>query len=935
MLATSSDPLSTRKKDVVARALPDEVIYQVWKGRYYTTCDYSMLLNILKRERHPKIHEYVRRNQPVNLFFDIDFNHNMLIVDTVETQTEHEETGTSHAETSITRENVLDVLHARLLPFLENADTHRRVILHSHKSDKTSYHVIYKLYMYGNLPVMISNKMWIRKNVFDAYNLAGLRDVSGKSIIDPMVYNDGTLRTYLSCKSTKPYRPFRFDQRSQHESELESFIGYSFPSGYDATVGRAIDAPLSTFPESTTTLPPEQDYAIREFVHQKFGVPLSNFRSTTRIGTGIPQVYIADFKHEPCMIADRTHKSNTQYVVLGPKKATYKCRDVADCTQKKEDRLIVTYADYTDALKAMLIKPGPDVKGEMKAVIRARTNDSPPGSPVYDIEHGEISYAETAQSTYYDEKDPGVHIMTPSHYRLRRNSSCVEFYESMTSAPSVVQHITINQHFYGVIEDAPYRIKIPSGVFDNQAMTERWEDAINLTGEDTLAEIFCIDEDNVVYSNGSFYIFTGTIWKVDTEGLILSRAIKQKLVPMLTTIIEAFDVGDKAHNAIIKTRKLLDSNKGLSNILSRTKNTLHREDFATKLGTNLRLVPFENGVYEIEHCRFRPYSRHDMFTTTVGYSYDPEVRNLEVMNMLSSIFPDEGIRQFFVNSVANALDGAIPNTRFIMMVGETASNGKTCIMNLMQKTFGFLSEVINPTILIRKEGDPASASPHLAKLINVRLVCLSEPEKGELNTSSLKRLFGGESVNARFLHHNEISFKVIAKAFIACNKPPKIDSSDEGAWRRIVCIPFTSRFVSSPTKPNEFPVDIMLSHKIDTDPSMRQTFMNILIGFLGKDSPMPIAVALRTTQVRECNDQFTKWMHESIVQEADALLTLQSIVQAYKGEIVTGTKVLSKYKERVDSFLDEKFNIPQSNYMSRSTSDRSRKRCWKGVKLVQ
>ena len=494
----ASDTHSTRKKDVVARAGPNEVIYQVWKGRYFAVCDYDTLLLILRNTRHPKIHEYVRRTQAVNLFFDIDFDHAFSVSDVQDPSAQ-----------SITRANIIQAIEAKIQPFLSTF-TYRKVILSSHTTGKTSFHVIFKLFQSGE-HVMIANRRWIRKNVYDKFKLDELKDGAGRSIVDPMVYNDGTLRTYLSCKSSKPYRPFQFEAGSEHESELESFIGYSFPGGYDITIGRVDEESVRDREASqSTTLEPEQDRAIREFVSKKFMVPTDRITATMRLGTSDPQVYIADFKDTPCKIADREHKSNCQYVVIGPKKATYKCRDVADCSQKKDERLTISFAEYTDGLKQMLMKPGPDLKAEMKALIRKRTNDSPSGSPIYDLEQGSLSMAESSLSTFYDENDPGTHIMTPKAYKLRRLNSTTKFNGSIEEAPLIMKHITINKHYYGAVEESAYNLKLPFGLFD-PTLSDLWERALGLTGEDTLAKIFSRDEKEVVYSAGSYYCFTGSV----------------------------------------------------------------------------------------------------------------------------------------------------------------------------------------------------------------------------------------------------------------------------------------------------------------------------------------------------------------------------------------------------------------------------------------
>lgn len=908
--------ISTRKRDVLTRAAASDVIFMEWKGKYRTVQDHHHLLRLLIDTHRPMIHEYVRKDQPVNLFFDIDFKH---------TQSR------AQLETTLTRENVLDALHDKLLPFLEPFASHRRIVLSSHTADKTSFHIIYKLCSADGL-LMCLNKRWIKTNVYDALHLEDLKDSQGQSIIDPAVYNDGTLRTFKSFKEAHDSTPFVFDTLSHHTNMLECFIGYSSSEGFTTTIsasGQAISI-RPTNPTHTTLLSVELDEQLCQFVASKFRVQPDHISRTSQYGSSHPPVYSIDFKDDPCRIAGREHRSNTQYITVGPKKATYRCFDNA-CAQQKDERTTVSFTDYTQELKALFVKPSEIVRTQMKAVIRLKTDDSPPGSPVYDVEKGMISISKSPASKFYDENDPGTHVMSPHAYKLRRTSYTTEFNE--WDAPLVVQHITVNQNYYGQNDEQSFIISIPQDIFNDTKLTALWEDAINLTGEDTLAELFCLGETTIVYSSECYFVFTGSLWARDAEGLSITNKIKSKLVPSLDKIFRAFETDTKAQAVILKTRRLIDSNKGLANILTRARYALSDEKFAVKLDTRVRLIPFDNGVYDIEHSLFRDYTIDDLCTKTVGYDYDETVVNGEVLSMLDLILPQPDIRNYFMKCCADALDGAIPNTNFVMMIGESASNGKTVLLRLMRLAFGGLCETINPTTLTRKEADAASASPHLAKLQNVRLVCLSEPENGEINTAALKRLFGGETINARFLHRNEVSFDLIAKAFIACNHPPKIDPTDAGVWRRIVCVPFTTRFVQIPTLPNERQLDPTISHRINEDLTYRSSFMNMLIRLLNQTVEIPEAVKLKTTNVKQCNDQFTEWLDGTLSEAHGKLLTLQTIVQNYKGEAVKSTQVLAKYRGRVETYLVEKGFSAAGTYTSRFIETGVKKCCWLGLVL--
>ena len=229
---------------------------------------------------------------------------------------------------------------------------------------------------------------------------------------------------------------------------------------------------------------------------------------------------------------------------------------------------------------------------------------------------------------------------------------------------------------------------------------------------------------------------------------------------------------------------------------------------------------------------------------------------------------------------------------------------------------------------------PINLSPHLAKLQNARLVCMSEPERSGFNTSVLKRLFGGEKISSRMLRHNEVSFKVLAKGFIACKNMPTIDATDAGVWRRLVCVPFTSRFVQSPTLPHEKPIDEMLSHNIDNDIEWRQSFMNILISYMGTNVEMPEAVKMKTKRAREQADEFVEWLSEAIIERPEGLLTLGEVVQAYcPEEAMKGSRITCRYKNRIMSLLSSKFGIQEHDYKRRRIPNGKPIVCWVGVGL--
>jgi putative DNA primase/helicase len=82
-------------------------------------------------------------------------------------------------------------------------------------------------------------------------------------------------------------------------------------------------------------------------------------------------------------------------------------------------------------------------------------------------------------------------------------------------------------------------------------------------------------------------------------------------------------------------------------------------------------------------------------------------------------------------------------------------------------------------------------TPDLAKLPGVRYLRTGEPDKGaKLNESLIKRVTGGDPVDARDLNKSFFTFFAQFKLTIACNSKPRITGTDGGIWRRMILVPW-------------------------------------------------------------------------------------------------------------------------------------------------
>jgi phage/plasmid-associated DNA primase len=85
-----------------------------------------------------------------------------------------------------------------------------------------------------------------------------------------------------------------------------------------------------------------------------------------------------------------------------------------------------------------------------------------------------------------------------------------------------------------------------------------------------------------------------------------------------------------------------------------------------------------------------------------------------------------------------------------------------------------------------------------------------------------------DQIKTRALFKEPISYQPHLTLAVCANQYLKIDSQDEGTWRRIRAIPFKSKFCQKPdpNNPFEFKVDIDMPNKLEM---LKESFVSMLI----------------------------------------------------------------------------------------------------------
>lgn len=230
----------------------------------------------------------------------------------------------------------------------------------------------------------------------------------------------------------------------------------------------------------------------------------------------------------------------------------------------------------------------------------------------------------------------------------------------------------------------------------------------------------------------------------------------------------------------------------------------HNADFTNQLDVcNEHVLPFGNGVLDMQEMRLRPGRPDDMVSRGPSYAYvdyrgdDDEVLQLE--RLLTTLFPDRELRQFILDFGATLLRKRNRFKHMYIFTGNT-NGGKSLFMSLLNAAFETLYGVLPVTALTGRQNDPSSQNDYLARTHGMSFCVCHEPDSTtqqiypdvmKVMTSDTDRL------TVRGLYESVREMVITWKLGLVCNWPPVFVNLDNATRERCKFIPFASTFTDS------------------------------------------------------------------------------------------------------------------------------------------
>jgi P4 family phage/plasmid primase-like protien len=288
----------------------------------------------------------------------------------------------------------------------------------------------------------------------------------------------------------------------------------------------------------------------------------------------------------------------------------------------------------------------------------------------------------------------------------------------------------------------------------------------------------------------------------------------------------------------IKNLNIIVKKLGNANDINRIVNLCaieyYDKEFIGVLDENRDLLCFKNGVVDLTGKVFRDGLPQDYISKCTNINYikyeDIPKENIDTINLfMDQLFPDKELCTYMWEHLASSISGRIHNQTFNYYIG-LGSNGKSVLTDLMKECLGDYNCASQISLITEEAPKHGSADSYLAELKGARFVIMQEPSKGKtLKEGLMKQLTSGiDEIKTRALFKDPISYKPHLTLVVCANQYLKIDSQDEGTWRRIRAIPFLSKFCANPdsANPYEFMVDIDMPNKLKL---LADCFLSMLV----------------------------------------------------------------------------------------------------------
>jgi putative DNA primase/helicase len=283
-------------------------------------------------------------------------------------------------------------------------------------------------------------------------------------------------------------------------------------------------------------------------------------------------------------------------------------------------------------------------------------------------------------------------------------------------------------------------------------------------------------------------------WETDRNGAVMRLAEET----VLSILNEALTLNNQAdRNELLRHAMRSQSEARLTAMVNLARAEEGVTISAEMLDADPWLLGIQNGEINLRQGTFQPPRREDLITKCAGTPFDPNADCPNWEQFLQTITGNDPHLQGYLQRVAGyVLTGSVREEVTFMPYG-TGRNGKSTFRETIHSLMGSYALAADANLLVERKV-AGGATEEIARLKGKRFVAVNETaENDQLNEARVKFITSQDMITARTLYGHFFDFFPTHKAFITTNHKPLIRGTDEGIWRRVHLIPFTTAIDAS------------------------------------------------------------------------------------------------------------------------------------------
>ncbi|MFD6187168.1 phage/plasmid primase, P4 family [Streptomyces goshikiensis] len=287
-----------------------------------------------------------------------------------------------------------------------------------------------------------------------------------------------------------------------------------------------------------------------------------------------------------------------------------------------------------------------------------------------------------------------------------------------------------------------------------------------------------------------WHVWDATRWLADEKRIDISYAVDT----VKNALRELEELTGDERDDLYKDVRKSESASGLEGMVKIASARAPMSVASKELDTDAYLFNTPTGTVHLLTGDVTECSRDDLITKVAGAGLDGaddqdhDGGAAEFESFLARILPDEEVRAFVQRFFGYAMLGKVTEHVMPIFTG-TGANGKGTLRDAVMEAFGDYAIEVDPAILMESKHERHGAFK--MRLRGARLVFCSETEKGKrFAESTMKRLTGGDPIEANLMHKNPITFDPSHALVMLTNHLPAVSGDDPAVWRRILVVPF-------------------------------------------------------------------------------------------------------------------------------------------------